>query len=150
MSRRRDEDGIFQIVEAVLVAVLVAGALIFFALVQKPAGGSTSEGQDLAQAAADALDILGHQTPSLRSLIDDYCMTGSAGDASDVRAAVAAVLPAVSFQVRIDDGPNTSCTRPNIDSTTGGVPSNAQAAIAYVLDDDAEVAMVQLVVWNGF
>ena len=63
IPRRDDEAAVFQVVEAILVAVLVASTLVFFALVQKPTAAPTSPGLDLARVAGDALAILQGDDP---------------------------------------------------------------------------------------
>ncbi|HUR64585.1 MAG TPA: hypothetical protein VM241_08905 [Candidatus Thermoplasmatota archaeon] len=57
-SIRRDEAGAFPVVEAILVAVLVLTAILFFTSVQRPTTGGESRGQDLGQVATDTLGIL--------------------------------------------------------------------------------------------
>lgn len=62
-ARADDEVAAIQVVEAILVAVLVAGALIFFALAQRPSFPADSGGRDQSRVAADALALLQGQDP---------------------------------------------------------------------------------------
>ena len=53
-----DTAGAFPVLEAILVAILVLGALLFFTALQRPTTGAEQGGLDLAQVAADTLQIL--------------------------------------------------------------------------------------------
>lgn len=53
-----DERGSFMVLEAILVALLVLTAILFFTSVQRPSTGTDQGGLDLAQVAADTLSIL--------------------------------------------------------------------------------------------
>ncbi|MEA3144262.1 MAG: hypothetical protein QOG31_1586 [Thermoplasmata archaeon] len=57
-----DEGGAFPVVEAILVAVLVLTAILFFTSVQRPTKGAESRGQDLGQVATDTIGILQRRT----------------------------------------------------------------------------------------
>lgn len=57
-TRQGGEEGVFAVVEAILVAVLVLTAVLFFTSVQRPTKGSESRGQDVGQVATDTLGIL--------------------------------------------------------------------------------------------
>jgi hypothetical protein len=53
-----DERGSFMVLEAILVALLVLTAILFFTSVQRPSTGTDQGGLDLAQVSADTLAIL--------------------------------------------------------------------------------------------
>lgn len=53
-----DEGGSFVVLEAVLVAMLVLTAILFFTTVQRPSSGQDQGGLDLAQVSADTLRAL--------------------------------------------------------------------------------------------
>jgi hypothetical protein len=53
-----DDAGAFPVVEAILVAVLVLTAIIFFTSVQRPSQSAEEGGIDLSQSAADTLALL--------------------------------------------------------------------------------------------
>lgn len=55
---RDDERGSFMVLEAILVALLVLTAILFFTSVQRPSTGADQGGLDLGQVAADTLSIL--------------------------------------------------------------------------------------------
>lgn len=57
-SFHRDDGGAFLVVEAILVAVLVLTAVLFFTSVQRPQAASEARGVDLGQVATDTLGIL--------------------------------------------------------------------------------------------
>src|SRR5687768_9634812 len=57
-----DDRGSFMVLEAILVALLVLTAVLFFTSVQRPSAGSDQGGLDLAQVSADTLAILGVRT----------------------------------------------------------------------------------------
>ena len=148
VRRLRDdrEAGVFQIVEAILVAVLVATALIFFALVQKPPAGSSAEGQDLAQAAADALDILAGQG-SLAPLARRACATPTP-TATDLGSLVP---PGISYVLFKTNATAARCAVAASSPTAATSIRNAQAASAYALDSTGtpRLTLLDLVVWNG-
>lgn len=153
------EAAVFQIVEAILVAVLVAGALIFFAIVQKPAATSSAPSQDLAILAGDVLD----------SLTDAQLATiagmGCSQPAVNRNGAIEARLPdGVHYAVykgagstsRSVSGTTTTtttaaqaCIVQDSDDTGAAEPRNAQGAARYLVDS-SYTASIQLVVWTGF
>ncbi|HJQ92818.1 MAG TPA: hypothetical protein VJ874_00875 [Candidatus Thermoplasmatota archaeon] len=53
-----DDEGSFMVLEAILVALLVLTAVLFFTSVQRPSTGPDQGGLDLAQVSADTLAIL--------------------------------------------------------------------------------------------
>lgn len=54
----QDERGSFMVLEAILVALLVLTAILFFTSVQRPSTGADQGGLDLGQVSADTLSIL--------------------------------------------------------------------------------------------
>lgn len=66
-SLRRDDHGAFPVVEAILVAVLVMTAIIFFTSVQRPSNAAEEGGIDLSQSAADTLALLKAKEFGIRS-----------------------------------------------------------------------------------
>lgn len=179
-GRGGDEQAVFQVVEAIFVAVLVASALIFFALVQKPTPSPQGAGLDLARVAGDALGILTGNASTTKTefeqavgalLIDDVDpATPTAAQRLAVRQDLATTLPdglrfllrasvqkPAGTETQVVYGPTTISA---CDSDPGQCPEprNAQGAVAYLLDDDAvgapgsaqEVVLVELVVWNAF
>lgn len=147
MRLDHDDQAVFQVVEAVLVAVLVATTLIFFALVSRPPGGSSSEGQDLAILAGDVLDILG-SSGKLNALAGDVVNNQPA----DVRAEITPLLPGgLLYEVRADCNAADTNPPPAVAGPTSdpASPRNAQAAASYA-DVGGSLCLVELVVWNGF
>lgn len=159
MTRRDEEAAVFQVVEAILVAVLIASTLVFFALVQKPTPAPSSPGLDLARVAGDALSILQGDRPGnattdkLQSSVAVLlpactCTTEKAA----LRSQVDAVMPdGLRFLVRMSDDEGAVSVYGPTDVATE--PRNAQGAIAYVLDlasTPDRLVLVELVVWNAF
>lgn len=167
-ARRGDEAAVFQVVEAIFVAVLVASALIFFALVQKPTPSPQGAGLDLARVAGDALGILygdGTSTSELSSTLEPLLEGGTAASTSSgavgkaVRDMFNESLPAgLRYQVRASVQTTTGIVTAIVHGPTpvDAEPRNAQGAVRYILDADAvtgaanEVVLVELVVWNAF
>jgi hypothetical protein len=167
--KRDGEAAVFQVVEAIFVAVLVASALIFFALVQKPTPSPAGAGVDLARVASDALDILQGDAPGntssdqLQILVRPLLPSATLTQKDALRTAVDNSLPdGLRFLVRATAIGNTTvhtatiwgpCAAP----CTTEVPllaRNGQGAVAYVYDDGTDYAnalvLVELVVWNAF
>lgn len=173
-DRDDGEAAIFQVVEAIFVAVLVASALIFFALVQKPTPSPQGAGLDLARVAGDGLGILvgdASLTPTqFETDVADLLPSSSVEERSDIRTHLDGALPAgLRYQLRASVQTTTNTTTvivhgPTVsdacDWTRIGCPEprNAQGAVRYILDEDAiggagsdpEVVLVELVVWNAF
>lgn len=170
-GRGGDEQAVFQVVEAIFVAVLVASALIFFALVQKPTPSPQGAGLDLARVAGDALGILtgdaSTTTTEFEKEVAALLPTADLGEKAAVRTSLLSTLPdGLRFLLRASaqtTGGTTTVTVASVaacDTDAGECPEprNAQGAVAYLLDDDAvgapgsaqEVVLVELVVWNAF
>jgi hypothetical protein len=161
VSTRKDEQAVFQVVEAILVAVLIASTLVFFALVQKPTPAPTSPGLDLARIAGDALAILqgddpGGTTDELQDAIEVMIPSATTTQKSTLRAQVNATLPdGLRFLVRAvsDEGSVLVYGPTDPDPANPPEPRNAQGSATYVLDTTAAtdyLVMVELVVWNAF
>lgn len=109
---RHDDAGVFPVVEAILVAVLVMTAIIFFTSVQRPTTAAEEGGIDLGQVAADTLQLMqssvqGTETfegwatnltqgeSATAATVHEY-LVGASGDG---------VLPkGVRYQLRLDNG----------------------------------------------
>ena len=150
----QDEAGVFQVVEAILVAVLIASTLVFFALVQKPTPAPTSPGLDLARIAGDALAILQGDDPGndttdgLQDAVEVLIPTASDANKATLRAQIDAVLPdGLRFVVRAQGDAGSVVVYGPSDVVTD--PRNAQGAVTYVMDG-TDLVLVELVVWNAF
>lgn len=108
---RADLAGAFPVLEAILVAVLVLTAIIFFTSLQRPTAGSEQGGIDLAKVSADTLSILRSRTFTVGG--GTQTMTGwvtnvTAGDAATASAVdtfLRQVLPSGSrYSLRLDNG----------------------------------------------
>jgi hypothetical protein len=71
-----DERGMFAVMEAIMVAVLVFTAILFFTGVGRPTDSAEPGGIDLAQNAADILDILRSRTFQGRPFADTAASDG--------------------------------------------------------------------------
>lgn len=134
---KHDDDAAVQVVEAILVAVLVATTLIFFALSQRPNIPSTSPQADLAQVAQDALDLV-RTSPGL-SCVDT-------GDCTAIEADIRALLPdGMQFELyRTQAGSAPSPLM--LPEVTPG--AGAQAGATY--HRTSTLYLVELVVWDVF
>lgn len=153
MTRHDEDAGVFQVVEAILVAVLIASTLVFFALVQKPTAAPTSPGLDLARVAGDALSILqgddpGSASDELQDSIEVLIPTATEANKTTLRNQVDAVLPdGLRFLLRAQsDAGSVLVYGP---SNVVSDPRNAQGAVTYVMDG-TDLVLVELVVWNAF
>lgn len=144
MRRQRlspDDVAAVQAFEAVLAAIIVLTALVFFALVQRPAAPEVTTGLDLEQSAADALALLRVGSGGANNLqADTLAALGGAPDA--FKAHLIAALPTgVHWAVSLDNG----FGRLRLDASDADVfaqPVNAQGATAYV-------AFSSTTVWSG-
>jgi hypothetical protein len=105
-----DDAGSFPVLEAILVAVLVLTAILFFTSVQRPSRGSEQGGIDLAKISADTLQILRTRTFSGQSM-EGWVTNVTAGDtttATSVNDFLRQVLPAgARYSLRLDNGVST-------------------------------------------
>jgi len=104
----------FPVLEAILVAVLVLTAILFFTSVQRPSTGSEQGGIDLAKVSADTLAILRARTFTINGgsqTLEGWVTNVTKGDAttaSGVDAFLKQVLPAGSrYSLRLDNGVGT-------------------------------------------
>lgn len=133
-----DERGSFVVLEAILVALLVLTAILFFTSVQRPSTGTDQGGLDLGQVAADTLSILEvrtftvtNGTSALKDLEDwvtnatRYDTTGNSTSAA-VEEFLEEVLPTGSrYAVRLDNGVSNLTLLP---AGGAGEPHGARAA----------------------
>jgi hypothetical protein len=129
---RQDDAGSFLVLEAILVALLVLTAILFFTSVQRPSTGGGEGGLDLGQVAADTLQILQQRTFSVggqTQTFNGWITNSTAGDAATVTAVDAflrQVLPAGShYSLRLDNGVSTLQILPSGSTES---PRNARAA----------------------
>ena len=131
MSLRQDEAGSFLVVEAILVAVLILTAILFFTSVQRPLAGSEERGIDLGQVATDSLGILqrrdfGDTAPTDPEGWVAKVVGGDTAKAQNVDDFVSQVLPAgTKHFVRLSNGIGTLNLLP---TTSPGLPRGARAA----------------------
>lgn len=140
---RRDEEGSFLVLEAILVALLVLTAILFFTNVQRPSAGAGEGGLDLGQVAADTLQILQQRTFTVNGqgqAFNAWVTNATAGDAAtadEVHTFIRQILPTgAHYSLRLDNGVSTLQILP---AGATEVPRNARAA---------EVATVPL--WAAF
>jgi len=161
VTRRDDEAAVFQVVEAILVAVLIASTLVFFALVQKPTPPPASPGLDLARIAGDALTILQGDDPGgaaddLQDSVEDLIPAPTDAEKSTLRLQINATLPeGLRYLVRAvsTEGSVVVYGPTDPDPLNPPLPRSAQGAATYVIDDDGAttyLVLVELVVWNAF
>lgn len=148
-----DDAGAIQVVEAILVAVLVAGALIFFALAQRPALPSDPSASQDAQLARDVLATLqgahpGDSNDQVTSFANDLTSNPNDPTAKGLfRDAVAKLLPfGMLFRLQ---GVNTTQVVWLAEDPFGAPTVQAQGA-ATVVVAGGQVQRVELVVWDVF
>jgi hypothetical protein len=108
-----DERGSFMVLEAILVALLVLTAILFFTSVQRPSTGTDQGGLDLAQVSADTLSILQSRsfsigTPATSQNLETW-MTGAMGGDAATSAVLLEFLDEVlptgaGYSLRLDNG----------------------------------------------
>ncbi len=109
---RRDEGGAIAAFEAVLAGAIILSAVIFLALVQRPAPPSQGTGLDLEQAATDALQSLtlgsNDLQGSVRAILDGTNYGTDSPQKTGVqwlKDRVAALLPTgARYLVQLDNG----------------------------------------------
>jgi len=113
---RGDDEGVFLVVEAVLVAVIILTAIVFFTGVQRPTRGGQEGSTNLGQVSADTLAILQNHVftdPAGGSPLDlrgwvTRVMQGDSAVAADVDEFLVQVVPTgARYQVRINNGVQT-------------------------------------------
>ncbi len=129
-----DEDGVFMVVEAVLVAVIILTAIIFFTSVQRPVRSGQEGSTNLAQIAADALGALRETTfpdPAGGPVLDlrAWATRVAAGDtpvATDLDEFLRQLVPpGARYELRLNNGFGTTTLLPLGGS---GTPAGAQGA----------------------
>lgn len=127
-----DEAGAFPVVEAILVAVIVLSAILFFTSIQRPTTGSEVGGLDLGQFAADTLQVLESREfndLSYPDWVTELAIGGTAGattTATEVDEFISEVLPSgAEYSLRITNGVVAHPILPTGDLPT---PNGANAA----------------------
>ena len=102
-----DERGAFMVLEAILVALLVLTAILFFTSLQRPTTGSDQGGLDLGQVSADTLQILQVRQFSGQTL-EGWVTNATRGDTTTATAVdqfIRQVLPTgARYSLRLDNG----------------------------------------------
>jgi hypothetical protein len=102
-----DDRGAFMVLEAILVALLVLTAILFFTSLQRPTTGSDQGGLDLGQVSADTLQILQVRQFSGQTLEGwvTNAMRGDTTTATAVDQFIRQVLPTgARYSLRLDNG----------------------------------------------
>ena len=122
------ETAAFPLVEAILVALLILSAVLFFTLTQRPSGEAKARGIDLGSISTDTLAILQRKTftdPDGGTLTLEQwvnrTMAGDADVADTVQEFLDEVLPTgARYEVRLNNGvgsivllPQPSTVEPN-------------------------------------
>jgi hypothetical protein len=130
----QDERGSFMVLEAILVALLVLTAILFFTSVQRPSTGTDQGGLDLAQVSADTLSILESRsfsigTPATDQTLETWMTGAMGGDSATVLVLqdfLDEVLPTgAGYALRLDNGVSNLTV---LSSSTNAVPHGARAA----------------------
>lgn len=128
----RDDAGSFLVLEAILVALLVLTAIIFFTNVQRPSTGAGEGGLDLGQVASDTLSILQLRTFTVSGspqTFNGWITNATRGDNATITTVdtfLKQVLPTgAHYSLRLDNGVGALQILP---ASTTEVPRNARAA----------------------
>jgi hypothetical protein len=129
---RGDDAGSFLVLEAILVALLVLTAILFFTNAQRPSTGASEGGLDLAQVSADTLQILQQRSFSVSGqtqTFNGWVTNATRGDATTITAVdtfIKQVLPTgAHYSLRLDNGVSTLQILPSAATET---PRNARAS----------------------
>jgi hypothetical protein len=135
-----DDVGSFIVLEAILVALLVLTAILFFTSVQRPSTGSDQGGIDLGRVAADTLSILETRSFTVSGQtrgMADWVANGTRDDATgtsyatQVEEFLEEVLPTgARYAVRLDNGVSNITLFPRASTD---VPHAARAAQVMLL-----------------
>jgi len=140
-SLRKDIAAAFPVFEAILVAVLVFTAVLFFTSVQRPSVSKEQLGIDLGRIASDTLDILESRTfddpdGGDKLALDDWINRTLSGDtdvADSVDSLMRDVLPSgTRYTMRLETGSGTHHLLPPGDPPT---PRNGRAAESFLMPD---------------
>ncbi|MHB8634173.1 MAG: hypothetical protein ACYDBQ_09445 [Thermoplasmatota archaeon] len=163
----RDEDAVFPVLEAVMVAILILAAILFFTQAQRSASGGETAGVDLGQVASDALQIL--QTHALTVTNSTLCPTAplpvgqqnltawvtlvmngdcNTAQAADLFLSQVAATGGARYQLRLDNGVNATVIVP---WNAPDKPNNGRAAEGVLLPSWKVFAgkVTNATVWPG-
>lgn len=139
---RRDDQAVFPVLEAVLVAILILSTILFFTALQRPTTATDEGGIDLGRLASDTLEILQTKEFTVTSGCPELAggegleqwvglaLNGTQCAADEVESFLAEVLPpGTQFQVRLDNGVEPLVLVPYDTSAT---PRAARAAETYI------------------
>jgi hypothetical protein len=120
------------VLEAILVALLVLTAILFFTNAQRPSTGASEGGLDLAQVAADTLQIMQQRSFTVSGQAQTFngwitnATRGDAATVSTVDTFIKQVLPTgAHYALRLDNGVSRLQVLP---ANATEVPRNARAA----------------------
>src|ERR1041385_5687437 len=151
---RRDAGGAMPVLEAILVAVLVLTAIIFFTSAQRPTTGAEQGGIDLAKVAADTLQIMQARNftgtgPANPEVWVTRLAQGDTPTAAAIDTFLKGILPSGSrYILRLDNGNGTLRLLPmTVRSVSDGVISSGttltSATAAFTAADQGQP------VWGG-
>ncbi|MHB1261557.1 MAG: hypothetical protein ACYC2H_07555 [Thermoplasmatota archaeon] len=128
-----DERGSLMVLEAILVALLVLTAILFFTSVQRPSTGSDQGGLDLGQVAADTLAVLRARTMTVggqSQTLEGWVWNATRGDSATTTALqtfLGEILPTgARYAIRLDNGVSNLTILVSPDSVA--LPRGARAA----------------------
>ncbi len=135
-----DDEAAFPVLEAVLVAILVLTAVLFFTSFGRPTAATDEGGIDLGRYAADALAVMGRHSfddPTGSPLTEEGWLTllvqGNTAMAGEVEAYLGEILPpGTRFALRLDNGVEPLHLVPQ---GVEDAPRAARAAETYIAPD---------------
>lgn len=128
-----EEGGSLMVLEAILVALLVLTAILFFTSVQRPSTGVDQGGLDLGQVAADTLAVLRARTVSVggqSQTLEGWVWNATRGDSATgtaLQTFLGEILPTgARYAIRLDNGVSNLTILGPADSAA--LPRGARAA----------------------
>ncbi len=134
---REDERGVLQVMEAILAALILLGAILFVTISSSPVRDVGSSGVNLETIAEDTLNVLTSQ-PGLADAnltrLDEIVNDAIQGDTADAELFLTNIVPVGSrYALRLDNGIQPLHLLPVTGSATS--PREASGASTYILPD---------------
>jgi hypothetical protein len=104
----QDEEGAFPVFEAVLVAILILGAIVFVSLTASPSQEESAGGISMGRVASDTLAILQVRSAAddqYSSALEEIIALAMQGNTAQAEGFLREVLPrGTNFEMRLDNG----------------------------------------------
>lgn len=133
---RQDERGVLQVMEAIMAAMILLGAILFVTLSSSPVRETGAAGISLSTLAGDTLTVLERQQgvddPSITRL-EEVVNLAMQGDVTNAERFLDAAVPqGTRYSLRLDNGVEPLPLIP-ASSSLGTAPRAASGAVTYML-----------------